>query len=239
MFNSISNNFGAGVIQFKDFQSEKLTILNAMFSFNPDSGEYQAAETLEIKVPNLKMKKSAVTAAFVVSSEENYQYGTVLKTWIKDANTICIEKIEGWNQPGPWTIYINAAYVKLGCRSAVEVTGTLTPAIGSDMTGFRSNGFYATAEPGWCYVCFRFRTSNSLEHDKELVFHFTGLPEDTDCNVPIVFMNASVDKKGSPIGHAHIKGNELTIYGIPPHVYTSNDGHFINVFMVRGSESTE
>ena len=239
MFNSISNNFGADTISFKDYQTEGLTILNTKFTLDPTCEEYLAADTLEITVPTLVMKKSAVTAAFVVSSEENNQYGTILKTWIKDSNTICIEKVDGWNPEGPWTIYILAAYVKLGVRTDVSVSGTLEPTVGNNTDVFRVNGFYATAEENWCYICFRFYTRRSLAHDQEFSYEFTGLPEDIDCDVPIVFEKSSMDNNGSPIVHGHIKGNTFTFYHIPSNVFSSNNGHFINVFIVRDGSSSD
>lgn len=239
MFYSLSNNFGAGTIQFKDSQSETVTVLNAKFTVNPNSAAYRAAETLEIRVPNLVMKKSAITAAFIVSSEASNHYGTILKTWIKDRNTICIEKIQGWSQPGPWTICICSAYVKLGGRDAVTVSGDFTPGLSADMADFVTSGIYGTKEPGWCYFCYRFRTKKSLERETELTFHFTGLPEDTDCDVVVVYKMPYVQTNGSPISHAHIKGNELTIHGVPSSVATANTGHFINVFMVRGQSNQD
>ena len=53
MFNSTGNNFGAGVIQFKDVQESNYIVLNAKFTCNPQSQEYQAADVLEIYVPTL------------------------------------------------------------------------------------------------------------------------------------------------------------------------------------------
>ena len=50
MFNSISNNFGDGTIQFKDYQEENYVVLNAKFTYDTTSPEYQAADVLEIKV---------------------------------------------------------------------------------------------------------------------------------------------------------------------------------------------
>ena len=46
MFNSISNNFGAGVISFKDVQESNYIVLNAKFTCNPPTAAYQAAAVL-------------------------------------------------------------------------------------------------------------------------------------------------------------------------------------------------
>ena len=122
MFNSTGNNFGAGVIQFKDVQESNYIVLNAKFTCNPQSAEYQAAEVLEISVPKLSISRS--TIAGVVArfkySETSYGYtniydaGTVLKSWVKDANTICIEKLSIFDDRQELIIYIQTLYCMLG-----------------------------------------------------------------------------------------------------------------------------
>ena len=44
MFNSTGNNFGAGVIQFKDVNEGNFLILNAKFTCSPQDADYQAAD---------------------------------------------------------------------------------------------------------------------------------------------------------------------------------------------------
>lgn len=73
---------------FDDHQSDNLTVLNAHFDIDPTKPEYGQISHFEIKVPALVMKKSAPTAVFLHTDEKSYNYGTILKSWIKDANTI-------------------------------------------------------------------------------------------------------------------------------------------------------
>ena len=47
MFNSISNNFGAPQIQFRDYQAPNYVVLNAKVTFDPTNPDYQACEQLE------------------------------------------------------------------------------------------------------------------------------------------------------------------------------------------------
>ena len=53
MFNSISNNFGAPQIQFKDYQASNYVVLNGKITFDPTNPAYQACDQLEITVPDL------------------------------------------------------------------------------------------------------------------------------------------------------------------------------------------
>ncbi|HBL73129.1 MAG TPA: hypothetical protein DD409_09775, partial [Bacteroidales bacterium] len=113
MFNSTGNNFGAGQIQFKDYQAENYVVLNAKFSFDPTSADYQACDQLEIYVPDLSIDRSAVGAVFLRFEEAQhyswgdaiYDGGSVLKSWVKDKNTIVIEKQPWFDANGPLIIY--------------------------------------------------------------------------------------------------------------------------------------
>ena len=78
MFNSTGNNFGAGTIQFKDYQAENYVVLNAKFSYDPTNAAYQAAEVLEIYVPNLSINRSAV-ASVIMTFRDRYKYSLYLK----------------------------------------------------------------------------------------------------------------------------------------------------------------
>ena len=122
MFNSTGNNFGADVIQFKDVNEGNYLILNAKFTCNPQSSEYQAADVLEIYVPNLPFDRSTESAAVVrflhrettSGRQYNYDAGTIVKTWIKDANTLCLEKLSVFDDQEELIIYIQTLYCQLG-----------------------------------------------------------------------------------------------------------------------------
>ena len=112
MFNTTGNNFGAGVIAFKDVQESNYIVLNAKFTCSPQSAEYQAAEVLEIKVPALSIARSTIAGVVARYKERGISYGypyiydggTVLKSWVKDANTLCIEKIKSPRNKPPQKI---------------------------------------------------------------------------------------------------------------------------------------
>ena len=122
MFNSTGNNFGAGVIQFKDVQESNYIVLNAKFTCSPQSAEYQAAEVLEITVPALSISRSIEAGVIARYKERGTSYGypyvrdggTVLKSWIKDANTLCIEKLSCFDDKQEIIIYIQTLYCMLG-----------------------------------------------------------------------------------------------------------------------------
>lgn len=233
MFKSISNNFGAPQIVFDDYQSDNLTVLNAHFDIDPTKPEYEQISQFEIKVPTLVMKKSAPTAVFLHTDEKSYNYGTILKSWIKDANTIVIEKYGGFEKYGTLHIDIVSAYVTLGYRGAMAVTDRIALSKPTGEVEMRLKNSSATIKDGWMYLFIRFNTIDSLSRDKQHIYTFEGLPENTDCIVPIVFRTGIVQTNGSTLGVARIHGNEIIIQRIPGSAFTSNEGTFINAFIVR------
>ena len=75
LFNSTGNNFGAGTINFKSHQEEYYVVLNAKFTYNPESPEYQAADVLEIYVPDLSIDRSAIAGVIMRFRDVRDSYG--------------------------------------------------------------------------------------------------------------------------------------------------------------------
>ena len=76
MFKSISNNFGAPGITFRDFQTDRYAVLNARFQYDPTNEAYLAASELEIKVPALSLSKSTDAGVFAVYKGTTPRPGT-------------------------------------------------------------------------------------------------------------------------------------------------------------------
>ena len=79
MFNSTGNNFGAGQIQFKDYQAPNYVVLNAKVTFDPTNPAYQACDQLEITVPDLTIDRSTIGGVFVRFIEtQSYSWGDAI-----------------------------------------------------------------------------------------------------------------------------------------------------------------
>lgn len=82
----------------------------------------RAAETLEISVPALSIERSVVAGVVARYKQRGVYYnstyiydgGTVLKSWVKDANTLCIEKLSCFDDKQELIIYIQTLYCQLG-----------------------------------------------------------------------------------------------------------------------------
>lgn len=76
MFYSTGNNFGAGVIGFREACEDGHIVLNAKFSCSPRSEAYWAAEVLEVYVPELGISRS-MESGVTVRFRETDGYGSV------------------------------------------------------------------------------------------------------------------------------------------------------------------
>ena len=132
----------------KDFQSEKVLVLNGKFSFNNKSEAFKAARVLEIYVPTLSIPKSGMSACYIMFEADGKIYGTTIKTWVKNRNTVCVEKLDHWSdQTDEYTICFVNLYVPKGQRGVFEVC----QATRLTLTNTTSNNRYDYYQS--CYIC--------------------------------------------------------------------------------------
>lgn len=185
MFNSISNNFGAGQIQFRAYQAPNYVILSAKFTFDPTNEAYQACDQLEITVPDLTIDRSAVGGVFIRFIETQhyswgdaiYDGGTVLKSWIKDKNTIVIEKQSWFDALGPLTIYILTLYQQLN-QGANAIKGTkqrLTVTTEENYLRFTSDTFVVVYDH-WVFMHLQFSSCTYAYRDLPWEATFEQIP---------------------------------------------------------------
>ena len=129
MLKSISNNFGSPEIMFRAAQHDRYVVLNAHFTYDPADAAYLAARELEIKLPDLSISKSTEAGIIAVHKDiyespygdtYRYHFPAVLRSRIRDRNTLCIEKAAGFDAYGPVQVYIHAMCSSLNTG---ELTG--------------------------------------------------------------------------------------------------------------------
>lgn len=130
MITATGNNFGAGTIQLKDYQSDKMIILNGRVPLDPSQADYEAASQLEIYVPDLMLPKSTTTAVFLHGLSWEKKYVTAVRSWIKNKNTIVLEKPPIFRRAsdGPVLDFL-CAYVPKGVRFDIQDMQLTTLAI--------------------------------------------------------------------------------------------------------------
>ena len=236
---ALANNFGVAEIEFHTWQEKGLVILNGVVCIDTDNEKYKAAEVLEITVPDLSINRSAVTAVFLRSSKADGA-STILKSWIKDARTTCVEKILEFDEFGPLTLYFASAYVTLGHRTDCPLNTVLRPSIVNGMSGSQSaSDTKAVVTEHWCYlyICFSKFTGDDYKDAFECTLD--GLPEDIDITFPVVTASAYSYTFGTPTSVCRLKGKTLSCEGRLAFGEGANQGDFINIFIVRNGNDSD
>jgi len=211
MITCTKNNFGCGPIEFQDYQSDRLCVLNGKFLIDTASEEYKAAERLEIKLPEaFRMKKSAVSTAVLISSSERTR-GTVLRCRI-DKGLLCIEKLPYWDKDGPLTIVVAAGFTVLGWHGQFTDTEYKQATFGP---GIKASSNRLVVKDDFVYasiVCSTFPSSNSGYGPFSIKIN--EMPEDVDAIVPVSLQSATYTKGqvGSWLGIARIQGGYLSMH---------------------------
>ena len=218
MITSTGNNFGAGSITLKDFQSEKVLVLNGKFSFSNKSEAFKAATVLEIYVPTLSIPKSGMSGCYVMLEANGKFYGTTIKTWIKNRNTICVEKLDHWSdQTDEYTIYFANLYVPKGQRGVFEVCQATRLTL-TNTTSNNNYGYYQSCYicDDWCMIALMTGSYNTASGSNDEVVKLDGFP--TDVHVELPFVGDSINggqSYGTDMLKATIKEATLTVHQVP------------------------
>ena len=210
MITCTKNNFGCGPIEFRDYQSDRLCVLNGKFVIDTASEEYKAAERLEIKLPDaFRMKRSAVSTAILISSSEKTR-GTVLRCRI-DKGFLCIEKLTYWDEEGPLTIIVAAGFTVLGWHGQFTNTEYKSATFGP---GIKASSNRLVIKDDFVYasiVCSTFPSSNGGYGPFSIKIN--ELPEDVDAIVPVSLQSGTFTKGqiGTWLGEARIQGGYISM----------------------------
>lgn len=245
MFNSTGNNFGAGTIQFKDYQASNYIVLNAKFTVDTTTAAYKAASQLEITVPDLALERSALAAVAVrfvdrrtlYGYDLNYDGGTIAKSWIKDKNTIVIEKISEFDEKAELIIYIQSLYASLNQGSnAIKSTKTkLTSTQETTYLYWNSESFCAIFEK-WVFVYLHFRSCSYAYRESAWECTFAALPSGLDVDVPFFGGGNQMNPAVNGCGEAHIEGTTFTMEERVSGFQDTSYDPFIYAFLIRDEE---
>ena len=235
MITATGNNFGAYTIQLKDYQSDKMVILNGHVVLDPTNEDYIAAKQLEIYVPDLSIPKSTTTAVFQQGMSWSRPMVTALKSWIKDKNTIVIEKpIVLRSASAEPELDFFCAYVPKGARFTPEGM-TPTPLTLENATLANMSIVYQHCfiTDHWVFLAIQVRGTKTETEGDEFSFRLNGLPNDISADVPFFFNAYSYSEDGSYEVPVHITGNQLTCFGVTGTNWIQGGVMETRLFLVR------
>jgi hypothetical protein len=247
MFNSIRNNFGAGTIQFKDVRESNYLVLNASFTYRTDNADYLAADVLEITVPDLNIDRSANTAVVMrfIDRRESYgspllsDGGTVLKSWIKDKNTICIEKLTAFDSHPEMIIYIQTIYLQLnqGGNGIMTTRKNLEPRQREQYLNWGSYSF-CVIHPKWVFIHMFYNSCQYAYRGSDWQCVFDALPTDVKGDIPIIMGTSYDNPKAGGINISHIEDGVWTMLASERNFGFDNTGNdvFGMAYLIRDKE---
>ena len=245
LFNSTGSNFGAGTIAFKSHQEENFVVLNAKFTYDPENAAYQAADVLEIYVPDLSIDRSAIAGVIMRFRDvrDSYGYtwdnsgGTVLKSWVKDKNTLCIEKLTNFDEKGEITVYIYALYTMLA-RGGNPIKGTKVRLQTSQETTYLrwdSESMFVEFEH-WIFLYMGFSSCTYAYRDSPWECNLDNLPSGITADLPFCGGGNQYNPSVDGISEAHIENGVFTCQTRTAGFEDTAHDPFIFAFLVRDVE---
>lgn len=212
MLVSTGNNFGSDCIELNAFQSDKEIVINGSIIFQKPNEDFEKAEVLEIYVPDLTMEASGISSCFLVGEIENDCYCTTLKTWIKDKNTICIEKLDPWaGDAVGYMIMLASLYVPKGYRKEF-IAGQkqdINPVFLNTKNKFSDVACYV--DENWVLLAMSFSRYYFPGNDVSEQIRLEGLPEDVEGELLFVGDDINCRYAGAPAMISSIQDSILTL----------------------------
>ena len=233
MIISTGNNFGAEHIEFKEFFSENMVILNGRFSFDHTKPEYLNAKVLEIYVPDLPMKRSLEIAVFMLYDNQIGRMGTIVKSWIKDKTTICLENFDVPERFGNREFWFTCAYLPMGQRNTFEVEGQVDLKLENFSWSQREEYACAIVREKWAYVCFVIEGFYQSEANVPYSIDLTNFPTDIVADVPYVVQTTNKSGWGSHIVSCTISDGKFNNPGNSEQLLKDASSSFVKVFIVK------
>lgn len=235
MITATGNNFGAGTIQLKDYQSDKMIILNGRIPLNPSHADYEAAQQLEIYVPDLMLPKSTTTAVFLHGLSWEKKYVTAVRSWIKNKNTIVLEKPPIFrNVNSSPVLDFLCAYVPKGIRFEIQDMQVTTLAIAdstSESAQIRYQQCFIT--DNWVSLAIQLQGFRGENEGDAFSLRLTGLPSDLNADVPFFFNSHTYSYPGSFEIPITIQGDQLSCAGVTGVHHSGGYTIETKVFIVR------
>ena len=205
------NNFGAGDISFQAFVEENYLILNSEVTFDPSNAAYQTVEQLEIYVPDLPLEKSAITGMLMFGTLNGEKNGTAIKAWIKDTNTIAVEKVTAWDDNETITLVFSNSFVLRNIKGSFNKLPLKYVSILDNVGNINTGQTYWTFTDDWVFMGITFNTIQQVDADTRASFKIKNLPEIEDFDGIIMDDQSVSPSVGTRMYRFEIRDNVFTV----------------------------
>ena len=237
MITATGNNFGVGEIVLKDYQRDHIIIFNGELSFDPSNEAYRSVDVLEIYFPDLSLNKSSISGILMHGSASPRPRGTCIKTWIKDCNTVCVEKVTAWDNEEQITLSFACAYVPKGQHQTFEPMEWMKVYEMNKVGTVNTGQTYWTMCDDWAWITLTFNSLKQPDEDTYVSFDVRDFPEDLDFSGTMLFNEAISPSVGTEMAKFTIKGKTVTVLDKNMHRYSEQSCGFV-VFIIRDHNET-
>lgn len=160
---------------------------------------------------------------------------TALKSWIKDKNTIVIEKpIVLRSASAEPELDFFCAYVPKGVRFSPEgMTPTPLTLENATLANMSIVYHHCFITDHWVFLAIQVRGTKTETEGDEFAFTLNGLPNDIAADVPFFFNAYSYSEDGSYEVPVHITGNQFTCFGVTGTNWSQGGVMETRLFLVR------
>src|SRR5574344_2425150 len=214
MITSTSTNFGVNPISFKCYDSERIVVLQGMFTLDTTNEGYLAAEQLEtIFTHPFSIPTSKPTTAFLVCQKDDLQSSTIIKAQIQ-GNKLILEKLSIYDGIGTVKVVLASGFVGEANEALLSPTpsGKITMS-GKDYTFYVTIAQYANCIQDEWGMLFLQMSSWAYAPGVENEYSIKGIPAGLSIDVPIFTSRINSDLNGSECALAHIENGKITFNG--------------------------
>ena len=214
MITSTSTNFGVNPISFKCYDSERIVVLQGIFTLDTANEDYLAAEQLEITFPDqFSIPDSKPTTAFLVCQKDDLQSGTIIKGQLQ-GNKLILEKLSIYDGIGTVKVVLASGFVGEANEAQLSPTpsGKITMS-GKDYTYSVYISQYANCIQDRWGMFFLQMSTWAYAPGVENEYSIKGIPADLSIDAPIFTSRINSNLNGSECALAHIENGKITFTG--------------------------
>lgn len=231
-----ATNFGLAPsdIQIKEYRSANLLVLDGEFIVDTSAEEYSGIRPMQLSVADLPFSKSSPSTALVTVLSEGVKYATITKVWVKDKNTICIDKILPYKSAGFYKVKLNTMLIPERITGEVALhqrTGHTPSVTKGEAAGLE---IFTIQSADWLILTLK-ATSLTFDTDSQTVeISLPDLPENVSSSFPVLYNEGLWVALGSKYYPATLENGTIVISKDGNADEASNTGNkFTRIVIVR------
>jgi len=231
-----ATNFGLAPsdIQIKEYRSANLLVLDGEFIVDTSAEEYSGIRPMQLSVADLPFSKSRPGTALVTVLSEGVKYATITKVWVKDKNTICIDKILPYKSAGSYKVKLNTMLIPERITGEVALhqrTGHTPRVTKGEAVGLE---IFTIQSDDWFILTLK-ATSLTFDTDSQTVeISMPDLAENASSSFPVLYNEGLWVALGSKYYPATLENGTIVISKDGNADEASNTGNkFTRIVIVR------